>query len=499
MDFRRVLFRRGVDSFSGEEFNVLVAGGRVVYRGKEEPSGDEVVDLEGGFILPGFVDAHCHILSQGLHLERLDLFLCQTREEVLARLRDFALSTQEEWIQAVNYDANRFSDGRDILAKEIDQVVPHFPVVLRHVSGHSIVVNTEAFRRAGITSSTPDPKGGRICRDESGNPTGVLEEEAVGLIYRCIPKPTRLRMEKAIEIAWKRMFSLGITSAADMATGTYDLSHEFSAYRALADSGRGGRTVLYVLHEKALNFGDGPCAYESGALWRVGGAKIFVDGAIGPGTAALRGTYEGGGSGYLILERDALVQVMRDLEARGWRVALHAIGDRAMDEVIEVLQTCEEPQRHRIEHAMILDEEQLVRLKELGCWVVMQPEFLLRFHGAYFRRLGEMARRLKPFRSALRIGVRVAFSSDAPIVSGDPWLGIATAVDRPSGFDPSENVSWEEAVMLYTKAAGEVVGLEVGGLSIGEWADFQVYARSPRESPSSLVRVFRGGEEVYSA
>jgi predicted amidohydrolase YtcJ len=495
---RRILFRNATDVFSERRVHLLVCEGRIVYRGEEEPGADEVVDLEGGFVLPGFVDAHCHILSTGLHLGRLDLADCDTREAVLVRLRDFASRSEEEWIQGVNYDANRFPDGRDLAAREIDGVVLHRPVVLRHVSGHSAVVNTEALRRAGVTSSTPDPAGGRIGRDEFGEPTGVLEEEAMGLVYRCLPKPTRAQMEGAIEGAWRKMFSMGITCAGDMATGAYDFSEEWSAYQAVANSGRGGRMALYLLHEKALDLDGGLLRRKESDFLKIGGAKIFVDGAIGPGTAALRGEYEGGGQGYLLLERETLMSRLRDLEGRGWRVALHAIGDRAMDEVIRVLQSVREPFRHRIEHAMLLDDEQLVRLGELKCWVVMQPEFLLRFQGAYFRRLGERARFLKRFRSALRYGVRLAFSSDAPIVSGDPWSGVEVAVERPSGFAPEENISWEEAVRLYTKEAGEAVGFEgVGDLRVGGWADFQVYARSPREERVLPIRVFVGGEEVY--
>jgi predicted amidohydrolase YtcJ len=171
-----------------------------------------------------------------------------------------------------------------------------------------------------------------------------------------------------------------------------------------------------------------------------------------------------------------------------------------VDEVIGALKKAKEPSRHRVEHAMLLSEEHLVRLKELGCWVVMQPEFLLCFQKTYFRRLGKRARFLKRFRSALRYGVRLAFSSDAPIVSGDPWSGIGVATERPSGFASEENISWEEAVLLYTREAGKTVGFEgVGELREGGWADFQVYERSPREERDSLVRVFRGGEEVYRA
>ncbi len=477
---------------------MLVVGGRVAYVGDEAPSADVKEDLGDCFILPGFVDAHCHILSMGLHLLRLDLSDCDTREAVLARLKECADETSEEWIQAVNYDAHRFGNGQDLTAKEIDAVVPHRPVVLRHVSGHSVVVNTEALRRAGITPSTPDPPGGRIRREESGDPTGVLEEEAMGLVYRCVPKPTQTQMESAIESAWRRMFSRGITSAGDMATGTYDLSGEWSAYQAVADAGQCGRTALFVLYEKVLNWERDEDTRDREGLLKVEGAKVFVDGAIGPGTAGLRGEYVGGGSGYLLLEREVLHQAVRDLEARGWRIALHAIGDRAVDEVIDALQFSKEPHRHRVEHAMLLDEGQIARLKELGCWVVMQPEFLLRFQKAYFRRLGERASRLKPFRSALRQGVKLAFSSDAPIVPGDPWVGISVAVSRPPGFDQEENISWGEAVRLYTEGAGKAVGLEgVGGLCPGDWADFQVYEHPPQEGAPSPVRVFRGGEEVY--
>jgi predicted amidohydrolase YtcJ len=468
----------------GTPVNLLVDGNRVAYRGSDTPAADRVADLMGQTLMPGFFDCHCHVLNVGIDLLRLNLEGCESREDVEVRVRECASSADSDWLLAVHYDANRFADGKDVTAGELSGWTAGRPAILRQVSGHSCIANEEALRIANVGSSTPDPRGGHIVRDASGAPTGLLEETAMSLVYDAVPKLTRAEMAEAICRAGMRMNAFGITAASDMNVGYYDFEDEIAAYRSAAERGCPVRFSLYVAW-RALMALESADELPSDDRVAFRGAKLFADGAIGAGTAAIHGEYETGGNGMLLYPPEELKRRVVEVDARGFQVAVHSIGDRCTDHVLDAFDATGTPQRHRLEHGMLLSDEQIGRIARLRVPVVMQPEFLAHFGGAYRRRLGdERASQLKRIRSLRNAGVTVALSSDQPIVAGNPWTGISAAANRPTGFNPSENISREEATAMYTECGAGIEGWSYGSLSPGQLADFQIY--DPSEELGSL-------------
>ncbi|MBA3725785.1 MAG: amidohydrolase [Armatimonadetes bacterium] len=468
----------------GSSCNLHVStDGKVTYRGPDEPFADDETDLQGAFILPGFVDCHCHILATGLDLQKLDLTGCASREGVLDRVRERAAVTLEYgWLLAVQYDQTRFEDGRHLTADELETATNGLPAILRHTSGHACIAN----RTAVDLADTSDEKSGEIVRDEAGIPTGVLLEKAMQAVYRLLPKPTRQEMSDAILAAAQRMSGMGITSAADMGS-THDLEDQIWAYRNAAERGARLRMRLYPnwsqVFKSKIDLAE---LLPPSPMLRIGGVKLYADGAIGAATAATYEEFTVGGTGQLMYPAEELQRRVSIADEAGYSIAIHSIGDRSTDVVLDALASTRDPSRHRIEHAMILSDAQIARIVALGVCVSMQPEFLLRFDHAYKRQLGdERASRLKRVRSLLDAGVALGFSSDTPIVPGNPWDGIRMATEHPT-----EAIAYDEAVDLYTRGAAALDDDEdFGRLDLMQFADFQVYAENPREQPSPGPRL----------
>lgn len=486
-------------NLAGEPIELFVENGRFV----ESSSAPGTLDLAGNIVLPGFVDAHCHIIPMGLDLQKLHLGECETREEILDAVRDWSSARPEGWLMAVHYDQTRFSDNQHLTRWDLDRVVPDRPVILRHSNGHASVANSAALAAASTTDDVSDPEGGTYMRNEAGDLTGVLLERAHELVTAAAPDPTLDEMVDAVLRASEKMLALGVTCASDMMTGRWNLEQELLAYHLASQKPGCVRLRLYAQWGRLL----GPrrldpkkvqelCDDMNPDMCRLAGAKIFADGAVSSATAAIYGEYETGGSGQLIYSSDRLDEMMRIADDADWTVAVHSIGDRATDAVMDAMERCGRPSRHRIEHAMILSDQQIDRLAGLGMHVTMQPEFLVRFGHAYAKQLGpERTSRIKRVKSVLQAGIPVSFSSDRPIVPGDPWDGIGSAVNRPEGFDPTENIDFATAVRLYTADSAEANGdsNSMGTFAPGAFADFQSVLEPEK---GCLATLYLGGKPV---
>jgi predicted amidohydrolase YtcJ len=490
--------------FTGERQAMLVEAGLVVARGEAVENAEAVVvDLSGKCVMPKFIDEHCHILPTGLDLQKLHLGACDSHEEVLARIRARLADLEPgRWLQAVHYDQTRYANAEHLTRYELDKIASEVPVLLRHVSGHASIANSAALRAAGIREDEPDFSGGTFRRGADGIIDGVLLEHAHEKVSAAAPHPSDEDMVQAILLAGEKMAELGISCASDMMTGRFNLDQELRAYQEAANRGCAIRTRLYVQWGAALGprrmeparFAELSSAMDAKRC-RVAGIKIFADGAIGAGTAAIYGNYtpeaaggsgeqhaREGTSGSLMYSPERLRQMVLTAHEAGYQVAIHSIGDYSTDIVMDALEATGEPSRHRIEHAMILSDAQIDRLARLGCYVTMQPEFLIRFGHAYGLQLGaEKKARLKRASSVLKAGIPLSFSSDRPIVAGDPLDGIRTLVNRPEGYDASENISAEAAWMGYSQRAADANGDSnlMGGLLPGQFADFQVLDYDP--------------------
>jgi len=503
---RYVNFKWGL---TGEHQCMEVENGRVVSRTPlqsyelESASRSGVVDLGGRFLLPSFIDAHCHILPTGLDLKRLYLGNATSRDEVLQLVRENHVDKPDGWLQAVHYNQTKFEDGEHLTRHDLDKISSTRPILLEHVNGHATVANSAALAAAGVTDATTDPAGGHYRRDALGHIDGVLLERAHEYVTGCAPKPSVNEMAEAIVAAGEKMAELGISCASDMMTGYCDLERELMAYARAAEMGCQIHMRLYLQYgcvfgrrampsERLKDLFD---ELHSLKTVRVDGIKIFADGGISSATAAIYGKFltterphsnapldEIETDGQLIYKPEKLNTMVRTVHESGYKVSIHSIGDYSTDLVMDALALTDMPSRHRIEHAMLLSDAQIERMKKLDCYCTFQPEFLLRLGTAYRRQLGETrSSKLIRSRSVIDAGIRLSFNSDRPIVAGDPWDGILTASDRPCGYDPMENCTRQEAIMAYTVEAADVNGdkTEMGSLLPCMLAHFQLYDSDP--------------------
>jgi len=452
-----------------ELFDVVDRQAKRVQIAESRISTVEVMHKEG---LPSFhaafVDNHCHILPTGLDLAKLHLGSADSHQQVLDLLAERHRVQPEGWLLAVHYDQNRYQ-GVHLTRNDLDRISSTRPILLRHVNGHAGVANSVALQIAGVSADTPDPSGGQYRRDETGTPDGVLLERTLEIVSEAAPAPSLEEMVSAIRLASDEMRRVGIYAAADMMTGRFNLERELEAYR-LAALETDFHYSLYlqwgtVFGRRAIDpvrLEEYKQALRLTGNAQIAGIKIFADGAIASATAAIYGAYENSEpaqwSGQLIYSPERLSEMITTAAA-DYAVAVHAIGDYAVDLVLHGFEATSQPSRHRLEHAMLLSDAQIDRIAKVGCHVTMQPEFLHRFGHAYHRQLGaERASNLKRCRSLLDAGVPLSFSSDRPIVEGDPRDGIRTAVNRP-GFSPIERVTLPEALRMYAADAADVLAI----------------------------------------
>jgi predicted amidohydrolase YtcJ len=512
---------------------VLTTNGRVEAVGSNDDlrSGHPAarqVDLGGRTVIPGFNDSHAHILSFGLDLGRMDVSADRVGsiaeiEQVVAERAGGA--EPDEWLLGRGYDQNHLREGRHPSAGELDRASGGRPVVLWHTSGHVLAASRRALQLAGITEDTVTPPGSEIERDEQGRPTGVLKESpAMNLVARVLPPPSVEEGRDAILRAMEVMASQGITSASDAATGRGDdVEPELAMYRGALESGRLQARItlmpqiIYVAppdSDRVLLPGDFDAGNRPDWL-RIGSTKIFSDGALSTRTAAVRRPYQGnGGDGILLWEPDVLAGMMRRAHRSGWHIATHALGDRAIETVLDcygdVLAEMPRPDhRHRIEHCMMTDEGLAQRIKDLGVLPSLQPD-IFRLGDGYITALGpERASEVIPMALFNRLGIRVAFSSDRPVIPGDPLQCILDAMERrtPGGvvLGPQHRIPAMEGIRNYTTGgafAGHLDGSR-GRIRPGMLADFAVLDRDPTGAGPDDIRATNvtmtvlGGEIIF--
>jgi len=484
--------------------------------------GGRVLNLEGRCVIPGLTDSHIHFTWYALGLRRLDLSGAATLDEVLALVAERVRETASgEWVLGQGWDQERWPERRFLTAADLDIVAPDHPVVLRAKSGHALVANSRALRLASVTADTRDPPGGRIGRDPAGRPDGMLfEDSAMRLVTDLIPSPLPEETDDALRGAFPGTWRVGLTAIHDV-----DDSLAFAAYQRLHARSELGLRVVKYLPASTLD-----CVLEVGLRaglgddWlRVGGIKVFADGALGPRTGAMLASYEGEPEnvGVLTIEKDALRELAHKAVAGGLPLAIHAIGDRANRMVLDVLtELCADgdrgsvgPCRHRIEHVQLLHPDDVGRLARLGVVASMQPIHATQDCEMADRYWGDRCATAYAWRSLLEAGTVLAFGSDCPVEDLNPLLGIHAAVTRrrtdgfpgPEGWYPQQRLTVEEAVQAYTLGAARAVGWadRLGTLSPGKLADLVVLDRDiftcdPMAiAETKVVATMIGGRFVY--
>lgn len=473
-----------------------------------------LVDLRGRLALPGFTDCHVHLRALGRALSEVRLdgarFLADALRQVKARARR---SGAGRWITGGGFDKNRWGDAFPT-RHDLDGVAPEHPVALHSRDGHSLWVNSLALRKCGITRKTEAPCGGVILRDAAGEPTGILQERAAGLIYDSPEFEARGGREDLVA-GLRALLRRGVTSAHAM-----EESGSFDGLQRLEEAGRLPVRVTIYRHVGALD-----SLIESGVRsglgdeWlRIGGIKLLVDGSLGSQTAWMFEPYEQTDSfcGVPVLFGDELREVVRRASEAGLACAIHAIGDRANAEALDALEAAGRPCQlsppalcHRVEHAQLLRPRDIPRFARLGVVASMQPCHILGDIELAQRHWGPRSRWAYPIRSLMRVGASVIFGSDAPVETADPMAGIYAAVrrqtrdGRPQGgwHREEEGIGRLAALRAYTltpaRATGER-GLK-GALVPGSLADIVVLSEDvTRLAASQLLRprldlVFVGG------
>ena len=457
----------------------------------------ETVNLDGRSVTPGLIDAHVHFERLAATLLRTNLLNMPSLDEALSRVgQDAAGNDPDQWVHGYGWSSDAWPDPSSPNAADLDRVAPHCPVLLDHkIFLHEAWVNSRALEIAGIDSQTPDPPGGKIQRDKHGHPTGILYEEAVTLVSRHLPPLSTPKLASAMLQAQEMCWRKGLV-------GLHDLDGEacFRALQYLHQQGSLGLRVVKNLpvelmeHAIALGltsgFGD--------AFLRIGSVKIFADGALGTRSALLSAPYgdDPGNCGITVTEKALMAEQALRASENGLSLAIHAIGDRAAHDVLDILELVRKqessrgvpPQqlRHRIEHLQICTPADRERLAPLNVVASMNPVHVLSDRDVVDHILGERGQITHAYRDVWDTGAVVVFSSDAPFAPIDPWQGIMAAVlrRRPGtrageAWYPKQCLTLAEATHGFTMAAAITTSQEQhqGSISAGKTADLTIFDR----------------------
>lgn len=538
-----VVFRGG-SVFDGHRHRrgvgVAVEAGRIVAVAPDGelpvPADAEEVDLAGGLLLSGFQDAHVHPVQGGLERLRCDLSGADTREECLAVVRAYADEHPgRPWVGGGGWSMAAFGPAGPTAA-ELDTVVADRPVFLPNADHHGAWVNSRALELAGVDRDTPDPADGRIQRDADGNPTGTLHEGAMSLVERLIPRATEEENYRALLHAQEYLHSLGITAWQDAIVGDYAAIDDPSAvYVRAAEEGRLTARVRGALWwqrgsglEQVADLVERRRVLERGRFVP-GTVKVMQDGVAENYTAGMTAPYlDGcgcatGNRGLSFVDPAVLREAVVRLDAEGFQVHVHAIGDRAVREALDAIEQARAANgpndlRHHIAHIQVIHPTDRPRFAELGVTANMQPlwaayddamvDLTLPYLGP------ERSSWQYPFADLARGGARLAAGSDWPVSSPDPLAGIHVAVNRTvhgadgregsEPFLPEQAITLEQAFAAYTSGSAHVNHLDDAGvLEPGRLADLAVLDRDPflgepdAVAEAGVVSTWVDGERVH--
>ncbi|RME81826.1 MAG: amidohydrolase [Caldilineae bacterium] len=500
---------------------VAIHGGRILACGSDEEilplarARTTCINLEGRLVLPGFTDSHIHFYDIAWRRGQLALYDAVSLQDLQARVRAYGRGLAPgAWLVGYGWNESSWPDPRFPTRHDLDPLTDGHPAILWRTDLHAAVANTAALQAAGIGPQTPDPPSGVIDRDDEGRPTGVLRELAINLVRRIIPPQEEKTATANLLAAAEELHRLGIVAVHDQRMKDH---HEegpeaLQTYTRLRYSGQLPLRVscnieaAHLDHLIMLGLKSG-----FGDEWvRLGHVKLFADGSLGARTAWMLEPYEGEPHNrgmYLTPPEEAAALIQR-AHRHGLAISIHAIGDRANREVLDIFAEVlagESEQRplipHRIEHVQTIQPQDQPRLAEMGITASVQPIHCTDDIPNTDRFWGERGRNTYPFRTLLQLGTNLAFGSDAPVASPNPWWGIHAAVTRrrrdgePSGgWYPEQCLTVAEAVEAYTLGAARAIAQEhqQGRLAPGYLADLvaldrDIFACPPREIADTQV------------
>lgn len=508
-------------------------------------SAKQTIDLGGKTVLPGFIDAHAHLMSLGVARLTVDLIGAASEKEAADRVKQRVAKVEPgQWIRGRGWDQNLWPSRRFPTTIDLDRVAPNNPVYLNRVDGHAAWVNTAALKIAGITKETPDPPGGKIIRDATGNPTGAFIDEAMNLVFRNLPPMSEQEAEEALAGAMRECLSYGLTGIHDMGIDSLDINlykrkidaKQFPIRVYALIGGPGETWDSFLKTGPLMDYGDHRLTIRA--------IKMYIDGALGSRGAALIEPYsdDPGNRGLTVISSEGLKSVVDTALTHGFQVCTHAIGDRGNNIVLNVYEAAlkDHPvgdHRLRVEHAQVLLLSDIPRFKQLGVIPSMQPTHCTSDMYWAEARLGpKRVLGAYAWRSLLDSGVIICGGSDFPVESPNPLLGIYAAVTRqdregrprnadvvkkywqlskegivdPSVFEGGwyapQKMNREEAVRAFTTwaAMGAFQENILGSLEVGKLADFVVLSedimtiQAPEILKTVVEKTIIGGKEVYT-
>ncbi|MBI3667283.1 MAG: amidohydrolase [Acidobacteria bacterium] len=496
-----VLYNAGVLTMDPQQPRaqaVAISGGRFLAVG----TNDEIrplatartrsVDLEGKTVVPGFIDAHCHVASSGRrHLREVDCDLRSIAEIQAALLKRASETPRGSWVLGFKYDDTKTAEGRRLTRQDLDAAAPDHPVFVEHRGGHTAYVNSLAIRIAEVDEKVPDPPGGKFDRDSSGRLTGGLRERATGPFRKAIPsRYTRDDCREGVKLISRMMTRTGVTSVHD----AYGSPEDLRAYQDAREAGELGLRVYCLIGfmhiDRLISAG---VRTGLGDEWvRVGPMKMTCDGSISERTARLSQPYIGRPDDYgiLVMDEPELYRYGRQAHEAGWQIGIHANGDVAIDLVLRLYERLQRElprrdPRFRIEHCTLINDSILGRMRALG--VIPTPfSTYVYYHGEKMREYGaERLHSMFALRSFLDAGIRPTQASDYPPGPFEPMMALQSEVTRTDTkgnlWGPRQRITVEEAIRVGTLhgAYASFEENQKGSITEGKLADLVVLGRDP--------------------
>jgi predicted amidohydrolase YtcJ len=507
-------------AFAVRNGRIIAIGSNDQIKGFQGPT-TQVIDLGGHFVMPGFNDAHAHLASGGFEKLNVDLVGTKSLDEMKQRIAARAKTAAAgEWVVGRGWDHTLWAEQKTPTRQDIDSITGDHPAIFNRVDGHIAIANSAALKAAGITAQTPDPHGGKIDRDDQGEPTGILRETAMGAVFAKIPPPTPAQRRRAAELALQDAAQWGITSAQD--------NSEWEDFLTYEQMEKDGKLTLRISEwlpfdapvEQLRQHRDHHAAGDS--MLHTTMLKGFMDGSLGSRTAAMLAPFNDDpkNAGIPRYEQDALNQKAAERAQAGFQLGFHAIGDRGARMALDAFAYAMEHNpaathdfRYRIEHAQVVAPEDYKKFKNLGVIASMQPNHLLTDMNWAEAHIGAArAAHSYAWKEFLDDGVVLAFGTDYPVEPITPFRGVYAAVTRKNEagtkeYFPGQKLDIHQAIAAYTtgSAYAEFAEKEKGMLQPGMLADFVVLDRditkvsAPEILKTKVLRTVVGGKTVYES
>lgn len=502
---------------------VVVENGKIVKIGTNEEAlvfkkeDTEIIDLKEKLLLPGFNDSHMHLLGYGYSLQNIDLAGTKSTEEIIGKAIDIIQKRKigkDKWVQGRGWNHDYFINEKAFPTRyDLDNISTEHPIILTRACGHVAIVNSKALHVAGITKNTQQIDGGKFDVDENGEPLGIFRENALNLIYKCIPEPTVKEIKGMILEGMTNANAYGITSVQTDDFGVVpdnSYGNIIKSYEELIDEGKMSLRVyeqcLLPSVERLTGFLDK--GYKTGygdAFFKIGPLKLLGDGSLGARTAALTTPYSDSPEtcGIPVFTQEEIDNVVEKAHNSGMQIAVHCIGDKAMYMAFEAVEkalkkTPRKEPRHGIVHCQITDKYLLDKFKQLDIVAYIQPIFLdYDWHIAESRVGSSLIKTSYNWKTLIDKGVHTACGSDCPVESFDVLNGIYEAVTRKDlkgqpegGWMPEQRLTVHEAVYGYTMG-GAYTSFEEnikGSIEEGKVADMVVLSRDIFEIPEDEIK-----------